>query len=135
MASLSNYSKAKLGDHLLGTASFTMPAQAYAAAHTADPTDAGSGAEVSTGGGSLYARVAVDFNAVASPGGTTNPTADVVFPTAGASWGTVTHIALWDNATAGAGNMLMHGPLTIPQSIGTGQILRMLAVDLDASFA
>ncbi len=133
MASLSNYSEAKLGDHLLGTTSFTMPAQVYCAAHTADPTDAGSGAEVSTGGGSLYARVAVDFNAMSS--GATNPTADVVFPTAGASWGTVTHIALWDNATAGAGNMLAHGPLAVPQAIGTGQIFRMLAADLDVSFA
>ncbi len=135
MASLSNYAEQKLGDHLLGTTSFTMPAQVYCAAHTADPTDAGSGAEVATGGGSLYARVAVDFNAMASPGGTTNPTADVVFPTAGASWGTVSHIALWDNATAGAGNMLMHGPLTASQSIGAGQILRIPAADLDITFA
>ncbi len=133
MASLSNYAEQKLGDHLLGTTSFTMPAQVYAAAHTADPTDAGSGAEVSTGGGSLYARVAVDFNAMS--GGATNPTADVVFPTAGASWGTVSHIALWDNAAAGAGNMLMHAPLTAAQAIGTGQILRIPAADLDVSFA
>lgn len=128
MAALSDYAENELLDHLLGTGAFTMPTQVYVAAFTTDPTDAGSGTEVS---GGSYARVAVDFNAAAS--GAANPTGDVTFPEATASWGTVTHAALMDAATAG--NMLMHGALAAPKAIDTGDTLRIPAADLDVSLA
>lgn len=126
MASLSNYLENKLLDHSLGTTSFTMPSQVYAAAYTTDPTDADSGTEA-TGGS--YARVAVDFDAAS--GGATNPTGDVSFPEATANWGTITHIGLRDASTGG--NLLWHGPLTTSKAIDTGDTLRIPAADMDVS--
>ena len=46
--SKSNYLENKLLDHALGTTAFTQPTNQYLALHTADPTDAASGAELST---------------------------------------------------------------------------------------
>ena len=46
MAEMSNYLEEKLLDHTLGTSAYTHPSTVYLALHTADPTDAGSGAEV-----------------------------------------------------------------------------------------
>ena len=126
MANLSDYSENKLLDHLLGTASFTMPSQVYLGLYTSATTDAGGGTEV-TGG--AYARLPVDFDAAA--GGATDLTADATFTQASANWGTITHIALLDAVTGG--NMLMHGPLVTSKQIDSGDTFRMPAADLDAS--
>lgn len=130
---LSIYLANKLLDHSLGTTTFTKPAAVYLAAHTANPTDTGSGAEVATAGGTLYARIATTFDPAS--GKTTDLVADALFSTAGANWGTVTHVAIWDNATAGAGNMLHFGALTASKQIDTGDTLRILQADLDVALA
>jgi hypothetical protein len=128
MAALSDYAENKLLDHLLGTTSFTMPAQVYLALFTTATTDAGGGTEVS---GGAYARQAVDFDAAS--GGATDLTADATFPQATANWGTITHVALFDAASGG--NMLMHGALTASKQIDSGDTFRVPAADLDVSLA
>ena len=83
---------------------------------TAAPSDAGGGTEV-TGGS--YARVTTagaDWNAAAS-GSVTNANA-ITFPTASASWGTITHFALMDAATGG--NMLRWAALGTSKAVGNG---------------
>jgi hypothetical protein len=129
MANLSDYAENKLLDHLLGTASFTMPTQVYAALYTTATDDATGGTEVTNAG--AYARMAVDFAAAAA--GAANPTADVTFPEANANWGTVTHIALTDSATHGGGNRLMHGALTASKQIDLGDTFRIPLADLDVA--
>lgn len=124
MAALSDYAENKLLDHLLGKASFTMPTTVYVALYTAAPSDAGGGSQVS---GGSYARQAITVNS--SSGGATNPNADVVFPTASASWGTITHVGIFDASSGG--NLLMHGAATTPKTISAGDQLVVPAADLD----
>ena len=128
MAGFSNYLELKLLDHVLKNTAYTSPAVVYLAAYTSDPGEGNSGTEVS---GGSYARVAITFGAAAS--GQSLNTADVVFPTASGSWGTITHFAVFDASTAG--NMLMFGALGASVAIASGQRLRFeagqLAVNLD----
>jgi hypothetical protein len=50
----------------------------------------------------------------------------IQFPTASASWGTVTHWAIYD-ASSGATNMLAHGALAAPNAIASGKTPRFAA--------
>jgi hypothetical protein len=130
MSALSDYAENELLDHLLGTTSFTMPAQVYVALFVAAPSDSGGGTEVSTSG-TAYAREPVDF--AAASGGAANPTGDVQFDEATGNWGTVTHLGLFDAASGG--NLLMHGALAVSKLIETGDTFRIPAADLDVSVA
>lgn len=99
----------------------TSPAAVYVALFTADPGNAGSQASEVSSVGTAYARVAATglFGAPAgTPRQTTNSGGAVTFPTATASWGTVTHMAILDAATAG--NMLYYGPLTASKTVDPG---------------
>ena len=116
MASLSNYLENELLDHALGTGSFTAPSNVYMALFTSDPTDAGSGTEVSGAG---YARQLVTFGA-ASSGSVTNSSAEV-FTASGGTFGTVTHTALYDASTSG--NLLFHGALATAKTVTDGESL------------
>ena len=60
MSAMSDYLEDAFLDHFLGTSSTSAPAAVYIGLHTADPTDAGTGAEVSGNG---YARQAMAFGA------------------------------------------------------------------------
>lgn len=117
MGSLSNYLENELLDHILGT-SYTAATTIYLALATADPTDAGTGASMNECANSgAYARQAITFGAAASRVVTQNAT--VTFPQATGSWGTVSHWAIVDSATHGAGNMLAHGAFGASKSIVT----------------
>lgn len=122
---LSNYLENKALDHVLGTTAFTMPT-VYLALFTSDPTDAGTGTEVSGGG---YARQTIAFSA--SSGGATSNSAKVTFPVATASWGTITHIGLYDASTAG--NMLWHGALSTSKAVATDDTFEIGATKLSVS--
>lgn len=96
--------------------SYTFPATVYAALFTADPTNTGSLTnEVS---GVAYARQAITWGTI-SAGTVTNSVA-VTFPVAGGSWGTITHIGIMDVITLATGNMLYHGALGTPKTVGSG---------------
>jgi hypothetical protein len=122
---LSDYAENKILDHSLGT---TMPTQLYLALYTAAPSDAGGGTEVS---GTGYARQAVDFDA--SSGGATQNAAEILFPVAGASWGTVTHVGLFDASSAG--NLIWHGALSASKAIDTNDQFKIADGDLDISIS
>ena len=105
MAEMSNYLENALINVTLRATSYTAPTTVYVALFTADPTDADVTANEVTGGS--YARTAATF-AAPSNGVTTN-SADITFPTCTASWGTVSHIGIYDALTTG--NLLYHTPL------------------------
>lgn len=129
MAALSDYLENKLIDYLLRGQAFTAPATVYVGLLTSAPTDAGGGVEV-TGG--AYARVAVSSSlanwagtqaaasTVASSGtsGTTSNNAAITFPAPTANWGSVTHIGIYDAASAG--NLLIWSALTVAKTINNG---------------
>lgn len=110
MAALSDYLENAILDHALGVDAMVAPITVYVALFTSNPTDAGTGTEVS---GSGYSRKAVTFS-VASGGSTTNST-DVTFDIASGAWGTVTHLGIYDSASAG--NLLFHGAFSQSKSI------------------
>ena len=126
MAELSDYLENKLLDHVLRNVSYTSPTTVYVGLFTADPTDAGTGTEVS---GGSYARQILSVTT--ATGGIVTSSADVTFPQATGSWGTVSHIGLLDALSSG--NLLMHTPLTTSRLIESGDILKISTGNLTAS--
>ena len=99
------------------------PTAWYIGLFTSAPGEAGGGTEVA---GGAYARESVAFNVT---GNLATNAAAIEWPTAGASWGTLTHIAIFDAATAGT--MLAYAPLTLAKTIDAGDVFRIPAGDLD----
>jgi hypothetical protein len=126
MAELSNFLENKLLDHVLRNVSYTSPTTVYVGLFTDDPTDAGTGTEVS---GGSYARQILSVTT--ATGGIVTSSADVTFPQATGSWGTVSHIGLLDALSSG--NLLMHTPLTTSRLIESGDILKISTGNLTAS--
>lgn len=129
MAGKSKYLEQKILNHVLRNASYTPPTTLYLALFTVDPTDAGTGTEV-TGGS--YARQTVAFNAPAASGvSTSTNSADVLFPVASAAWGTVTHWGIFDAATAG--NLLYLGALTPNKAVASADQIKIAAGTLSVT--
>jgi hypothetical protein len=106
-----------------GTPSPVRPTAWYLGLFTAAPGEAGGGTEIS---GSAYARQAITFTV---SGDTASNNAALEFPTATGSWGTVTHVAVFDALTTG--NMIAYATLTASKVIDTGDVLRVPSGDLD----
>lgn len=128
MAEFSNYLENKLLDHVLRNVSYTSPTTVYVGLFTTDPTDAGTGTEVS---GGSYARQILSVTTAS--GGIVTSSSDITFPQATANWGTVSHIGILDALTSG--NLLMHTALTTSKTIEADDILKIssgnLTVTLD----
>lgn len=138
MSAFSDFYENKIIDHMLRGVAYTVPTTVYVALFTANtqlesnnPTS-----EVSTSG-TAYARVAVTLNAAS--GGVTANTSDLTWSTATASWGTVTSVAIVDHASAttwGTGvNVLMWADLSASKTVGSGDIFKILAGELDVTVA
>lgn len=105
-------------DEVLGGSDYTPASTVYVALYTVTPGANGGGTEVS---GGSYARVAVTNNSTnwpAASGGVKANGAAITFPTASASWGTVTGFALMDAASGG--NELYFGDLTLSKVVSSG---------------
>lgn len=103
------------------------PATLYCALSTTTPTSAGSNFTEPSGGVG-YARVAVTNDSTNFPNAsskTKHNGADIIFPTATGSWGTITW-AGWYDASSG-GNLLSAGPLSASKTIGAGDVLKFAA--------
>lgn len=109
----------------LTTGSPTRPTAWYIGLFTAAPGEAGGGTEVA---GNAYVREAVTFTV---SGNTASNDAAIEWPTATGSWGTVTHVAVFDASTSG--NMLAYATLTAAKTISTGDVLRIPLGDLDVT--
>lgn len=120
MSQMTDYLEGQLIAHLFRTGSFTKPTVLAVGLFTAAPSDAGGGTEV-TGGS--YARATLnplDANWAAPVGGNgvTSNSSTITFATPSATWGLVTHFAIFDAASAG--NMLFWAPLTTSKTINSG---------------
>jgi len=140
MSDMSDYLEGELIKHLFRTGSFTKPTVLGIALCTAAPDDADTGAtitEVADAGS--YARVdtpPLDANWDApGVGGLTDNASDITFPTATGSWGTITHVAILDSTTHGAGNMLFYGALSASKVVASGDTFKFSAGDLDITMA
>jgi hypothetical protein len=128
MAEMSNYLENAVINAVLRNTSYTSPTTVYVGLFTSDPTDAGSGTEVS---GGSYARVAVTFGAPSN--GVSVNSAAVEFPQATGSWGTITHIGIHDALTTG--NLLFHTALDTSKAIATGDIFKIAISNLSVTLA
>ena len=128
MAEFSNYLENALINATLRNTTYTSPATVYVSLYTSDPTDADSGTEVS---GGSYARTSATFDAPSN--GVTQNSADITFPTATASWGTVSHIGIHDASTSG--NLLFHTALDTSKTIDSGDIFKIETGNLTVTLA
>ena len=128
MAAMSNYLENKVLDYVLRDQADWAPAAVYLSLHTADPTDAGTGAECS---GGSYARQAITFNAAHATAGTIDNSSVEEFTNMPAC--TVSHIGVWDAASSG--NLLFFGAVTASKAVGAGDTISLSAGSLDITLA
>lgn len=120
MAAMTDYLEGEVIKHIFRTGSFTKPSVLAIGLLTAAPGEASAGTEVS---GGSYARVAVNpldanWAAISGGNGTTSNVGAVTFPTPTANWGSITHVAIYDAASAG--NMLFYAALTNAKTVNNG---------------
>ena len=122
--SFTNYLETEILDHVFAGAAYTAPGTLYIGLFTAiSDGEAGSVTEVS---GSAYARQTMAFT---TSGATTSNNATVEFPTATGSWGTITHVGIFDASTSG--NLMVYATLTASKAIASGDVFRVPSGDLD----
>lgn len=127
MSAASDYTENLSLKWLLTANAATRPTTWYVSLHTTATTDAGGGTEV-TGGS--YARQSAAFTVTNDTAATS---ANILFPTATADWGTITHVAIWDSLSGG--NMLFHGAASSSKLIQTGDAYLINAGNLTVTMA
>ena len=127
--SFSNTFETHVLNYVFTATSVTRPTAWYLALFTSNPADDASGTEVSTSG-TAYARQSAAFTV---SGDTASNSAAIEFPTATASFGTVSHVAVFDAASSG--NLIAYAALTSSKAIDTGDVFRVPAGDLDITLA
>jgi hypothetical protein len=121
--SFSNDFETRVLQYIFTTGSVTRPTAWHVALYTAAPNDSGGGTEVS---GGAYARQSVTFTV---SGNTATNSGAVEYPTATASYGTVSHVGVFDAASGG--NLIAYAALSASKAIDTGDVFRIPAGDLD----
>lgn len=128
---LSDYMELKVLDSIFGNIAFPSNANLFFALFTAAPSDSGGGTEV-TGGS--YARKSMANNATnfpaAAAGAKSNGTV-ITFAQATASWGTVTHLGVFDASSGG--NLLAWCSLTTSKLVDINDTFEIAVGDLDVT--
>jgi hypothetical protein len=141
MSAMSDFLEVEVRKHIFRTGSYTKPTVLRVALCTAATTDAQTGATITeVTNANSYARTGPDpldanWSGASSTDGLTDNVAAIVFPTSSGSWGTVTHMAIVDSATHGAGNNLVHGALVTSKVVANGDIIQFNIGALDITFA
>lgn len=138
MAALSDYLENALLQEIFNNTDYTAPAT-YVSLYTSSPADDDSGDEVANAG--AYARKLVNPAAGGDPewldaatdgvGKMVENQHDIIFTTATAAWGTITHFGIHDSGTWGAGNLLYHGALDASKVVGDGDTFKFAAGNLE----
>jgi hypothetical protein len=122
--SFSNTFETHVLQYVFTTGSVTRPTAWYVGLFTADPTDTGSGATEITGNN--YSRVSATFTV---SGNAATTSAAVEFSAATGSWGTISHIGIFDASSGG--NLIAHSALTASKAIASGDVFRIPTGDID----
>jgi hypothetical protein len=117
--SFSDDAEAKVLDHVFGLATYTQPTL-YVGVSTADPGE--DGATLAEPSGNAYARVATTAASWERTAAEVSNAAQLAFPEATGAWGSLTHFAVFDAATAG--NIVFYGALTTAKAIAANETLR-----------
>lgn len=122
--SFSNTFETHVLQYVFTADSVTRPTSWYVGLFTADPTDTGSGATEITGNN--YSRVSATFTV---SGNAATTSAAVEFSAATGSWGTISHIGIFDASSGG--NLIAHSSLTASKAIASGDVFRIPTGDID----
>ena len=125
--SFSNTYETHVLNYVFTTTSVTRPTAWYLALFTSNPAEDASGTEVSTSG-TAYARQSATFTV---SGNTASNSGAIEFPTATASYGTVTHVGVY-TASSG-GDLIAYASLSTSKAIDTGDVFRVPDGDLDVT--
>jgi len=130
--SFSNFLENELLDHVFGggTRNYSPPTNVFTGLSTADPGDDGAGLAEPSGNGYARKQTAASDWSVASGGALSNAN-PITFDEATGSWGTVTHVCLFDQLTGG--NLLASGALSASKAVGAGDTVQFAAGDLDVT--
>jgi hypothetical protein len=123
--SFSNTFETHVLNYVFTATSVTRPTAWYLALFTSNPAEDASGTEVSTSG-TAYARQSASFTV---SGNTASNSAAIEFPTATASYGTVSHVGVF-TASSG-GDLIAYAALSSSKAIDTGDVFRVPSGDLD----
>jgi len=123
--SFSNTFETHVLNYVFTTTSVTRPTAWYLALFTSNPAEDASGTEVSTSG-TAYARQSAAFTV---SGNTASNSSAIEFPTATASYGTVTHVGVFTASTSG--DLIAYAALSSSKAIDTGDVFRVPSGDLD----
>lgn len=121
-----NYTEDLVLDWLFTSTSATRPTSWYVGLFTAAPGETGGGTEVA---GNNYSRKAVTFSVSGTAPTEATNSAAVEFDTASGSWGTISHVGVFDASTSG--NMIAYATLSASKTIASGDVFRIPAGDLD----
>lgn len=136
MAAMSNYLESQVITHIFRTGTFVKPTSLALALCTAAVTDTHTGANIpELANAGSYARQAVNPNDTmwtgpTSGNGTTTNTPAITFPTASADWGTISYVAIVDNASYGAGNLIFYGALATTKIVSNGDTFQFASTNL-----
>ena len=125
--SFSNTYETHVLNYVFTTTSVTRPTAWYLALFTSNPAEDASGTEVSASG-TAYARQSATFTV---SGNTASNSGAVEFPTATASYGTVTHVGVY-TASSG-GDLIAYAALSTSKAIDTGDVFRVPSGDFDVT--
>ena len=110
---------------LLTAGAPTRPTAWYVGLFTDAPTEAGTGTEIAVAG---YARMPITLTVT---GNTASNSASIEFAAATATWGSITHAAVFDSLSGGT--MIAYGALTAAKTIDTGDIIRIPAASFNVT--
>jgi hypothetical protein len=128
---ISNYLATAMLNNTYRGVNFTPPVTVYLALFTTATTDAGGGTECA---GTDYARQSAAFSAPTGDPLAVANSAQIDFPDdSDGTYGTLTHFATFDAATAG--NMLDHGALTTQKTPNAGDPVYFAAGEISISRA
>ena len=131
---MSNYLAHAMLNHCFRNTSYTQPTIYVALVETTEITDSLTGATIDELDDASYDREAHATWATASGGASSNITTAIDFGTLATGGETVTAACLTDNATAGAGEVLVYDN-TPNQLIGAGDTVQFPIGDFDVSIA
>jgi hypothetical protein len=131
--SVTNYAINKMLDYDFGSVSYTPPGTYYMGLSTttsAASSIAISGSLMTEPSSGSYARIAISNDktsfSVASTGSLVS-IVDMTFAESSGSWGTITNVGLWDNATTGSGNLWFFQQLPTSKVIQANTIVTFSA--------
>lgn len=120
---LSNYAERAILLHVFNKETLAIP-YIYVGLCAANPGEAGTGANCNEIPHVYGYERATAYYWSEVMGGFVENSAEILFGVAVGGWGTVTHFALFNTQTYGAGDMLIYGSLVAPREIVAGSTPR-----------